>query len=55
LGASEALARWWLRTGTISSLDAAELLIATVEPGLRALGEGSARTANVRKQTEVRT
>ncbi len=54
LGASEALARWWLRTGTISSLDAAELLIATVEPGLRALGEGSARASNGRKQTEVR-
>lgn len=54
LGASEALARWWLRTGTISSLDAAELLIATVEPGLRALGEGSARVAST-KQTGART
>jgi AcrR family transcriptional regulator len=39
LGASEALARWWLRTGSISSTEAAELLISTVEPGLRSLGE----------------
>jgi AcrR family transcriptional regulator len=39
LGASEALARWWLRTGTISSAEAAELLISTVEPGLRSLGD----------------
>ena len=36
LGASEALARWWLRTGAIPSADAAELLVATVEPGLQA-------------------
>jgi len=36
LGASEALARWWLRAGVIPAADAAELLIATVEPGLRA-------------------
>jgi len=36
LGAAEALARWWLRTGAMSAADAAELLIATVEPGLRA-------------------
>ena len=35
LGASEALARWWLRTEAISAEDAAELLISTVEPGLR--------------------
>ncbi len=39
LGASEALARWWLRTGAISAAAAAELLIETVEPGLRSLGE----------------
>ena len=39
LGACEALARWWLRTGAISSSAAADLLIATVEPGLRSLGE----------------
>jgi AcrR family transcriptional regulator len=35
LGASEALARWWLRTEAINAKDAAELLISTVEPGLR--------------------
>jgi AcrR family transcriptional regulator len=35
LGAAEALARWWLRTETISAEDAAELLVSTVEPGLR--------------------
>jgi AcrR family transcriptional regulator len=36
LGAAEALARWWLRTEEISAGDAAELLISTIEPGLRA-------------------
>jgi AcrR family transcriptional regulator len=36
LGAAEALARWWLRTGALSAQAAAELLVATVEPGLRA-------------------
>jgi AcrR family transcriptional regulator len=36
LGAAEALARWWLRTEKIGAGAAAELLIATVEPGLRA-------------------
>jgi AcrR family transcriptional regulator len=35
LGAAEALARWWLRTEAVSADEAAELLIATVEPGLR--------------------
>jgi AcrR family transcriptional regulator len=35
LGAAEALARWWLRTEAISARQAAELLIATIEPGLR--------------------
>ena len=35
LGACEALARWWLRTGAISTAAAADLLIRTVEPGLR--------------------
>jgi len=54
LGASEALARWWLRTGTISSLDAAELLIATVEPGLLALGQRAARSAASAKRTGAR-
>ena len=36
LGAAEALARWWLRTQEISADEAAELLISTIEPGLRA-------------------
>ena len=34
LGAAEALARWWLRTEALAAEEAAELLIATVEPGL---------------------
>jgi AcrR family transcriptional regulator len=36
LGAAEALARWWLRTEALGAEDAAELLISTIEPGLRA-------------------
>jgi len=43
LGAAEALAHWWLRTGAIPAQDAAELLIATVEPGLAALTGGRLR------------
>lgn len=39
-GATEALARWWLRTGAIPAAEAAELLIATVEPGLAARTTG---------------
>jgi AcrR family transcriptional regulator len=35
LGGAEALARWWLRTQAISAREAAELLISTIEPGLR--------------------
>jgi AcrR family transcriptional regulator len=35
LGAAEALGRWWLRGEAISASRAAELLISTVEPGLR--------------------
>jgi AcrR family transcriptional regulator len=35
LGAAEALARWWLRTEAFGAEDAAELLISTIEPGLR--------------------
>jgi AcrR family transcriptional regulator len=35
LGAAEALARWWLRTGAMTADEAAGLLVATVEPGLR--------------------
>lgn len=40
LGAAESLARWWLRTGALSAAEAAELLIQTVEPGLRARTTG---------------
>jgi AcrR family transcriptional regulator len=40
LGAAESLARWWLRTGALSAGQAAELLIDTVEPGLRARTTG---------------
>jgi AcrR family transcriptional regulator len=43
LGAAEALARWWLRTGAIPAAEAAELLIATVEPGLEARAAGRPR------------
>jgi AcrR family transcriptional regulator len=47
LGAAEALARWWLRTGAMPAADAAELLIATAEPGLRGLASGGrARSAS---------
>ena len=35
LGAAEALAHWWLRTEAITAQEAADLLIATIEPGLR--------------------
>lgn len=48
LGGAEALARWWLRTGAMTAAEAAELLIATAEPGLRAQTQprppGRART-----------
>jgi AcrR family transcriptional regulator len=36
LGAAEALARWWLRTGALTAGEAAQLLIETVVPGLSA-------------------
>jgi AcrR family transcriptional regulator len=35
LGAAEALGRWWTRTRAIPAGRAAELLIRTIEPGLR--------------------
>jgi AcrR family transcriptional regulator len=41
LGAAEALARWWLSTGAMPAADAADLLIATAEPGLRARAAGT--------------
>ncbi len=40
LGAAEALGRWWLRGEAISARKAAELLISTVEPGLRLRSSG---------------
>jgi hypothetical protein len=52
LAAAEALARWWLRTEALSAADAAELLIATVEPGLsERVGAGAAadKATNRRK------
>jgi AcrR family transcriptional regulator len=44
LGAAEALARWWLRTEALAAEEAAELLIATVEPGLIARSANPAAT-----------
>ncbi len=41
LGAAEELARWWLRTEAISAREAAELLISTVEPGIRARSQAA--------------
>jgi AcrR family transcriptional regulator len=41
LGAAEELARWWLRTEAISAAEAAELLISTVEPGIRARSQAA--------------
>jgi AcrR family transcriptional regulator len=41
LGAAEELARWWLRTQAISAGEAAELLISTVEPGIRARSQAA--------------
>lgn len=41
LGAAEELARWWLRTEAIPAGEAAELLISTVEPGIRARSEAA--------------
>lgn len=45
MAAAEALARWWLRTGAMPARDAANLLFATVEPGLLAIGDDEPRTA----------
>ncbi|HEX6228265.1 MAG TPA: TetR/AcrR family transcriptional regulator [Solirubrobacterales bacterium] len=50
LGGAEALARWWLRTEAVSAAEAAELLISTLEPGLRERsGTASKRAAAKRK------
>jgi AcrR family transcriptional regulator len=45
MAAAEALARWWLRTGAMPARDAANLLIATVEPGLLAIGDDEPQRA----------
>jgi AcrR family transcriptional regulator len=39
MAAAEALARWWLRTDAMPARDAAQLLIATIEPGLLRVAE----------------
>ena len=44
LGAAEELARWWLRTEAIAADEAAELLISTVEPGIRARSLAAAKS-----------
>jgi AcrR family transcriptional regulator len=44
LGAAEELARWWLRTEAISAGEAAELLVSTVEPGIRARSQAAAKS-----------
>jgi AcrR family transcriptional regulator len=54
LGAAEALARWWLRSGSLSADAAAELLISTVEPGLRARSAASPTSQPSRKGTSPR-
>jgi AcrR family transcriptional regulator len=54
LGAAEALARWWLRTEALSADAAAELLIATIEPGLRARSMGLAPAKPSRKGTTAK-
>ena len=41
LGSAEALARWWLASESLSAQAAAELLIATLEPGLRLRSSGA--------------
>jgi AcrR family transcriptional regulator len=51
LGAAEALARWWLRTEALSAKDAAELLISTIEPGLRARSAPSPTSQPTEKGT----
>lgn len=52
LGAAEALARWWLRTEATSAPEAAELLIATIEPGLRLRSTPSANPSRPKPKGE---
>jgi AcrR family transcriptional regulator len=53
LGAAEALARWWLRTEATTAGEAAELLIATVEPGLRLRSTPSAKSSRPKPKGEA--
>ncbi|MDX6602079.1 MAG: hypothetical protein QOF13_1281 [Solirubrobacterales bacterium] len=53
LGAAEALARWWLRTEATSASEAAELLIATLEPGLRLRSTPSAKSSRPKPKGEA--
>lgn len=41
LGAAESLARWWLRTGALPAAETAELLIAALQPGIRAAAQAA--------------
>jgi AcrR family transcriptional regulator len=52
LGAAEALARWWLRTEATTAQEAAELLIATIEPGLRQRSTPSANPSRPKPKGE---
>jgi AcrR family transcriptional regulator len=52
LGAAEALARWWLRSEATTAQEAAELLIATVEPGLRLRSTPSAKSSRPKPKGE---
>jgi AcrR family transcriptional regulator len=52
LGAAEALARWWLRSEATTAGEAAELLIATVEPGLRLRSTPSAKSSRPKPKGE---
>jgi AcrR family transcriptional regulator len=51
LGAAEELARWWLSTEAISAGEAAELLISTVEPGIRARSLAAAKSPTSTSKT----
>jgi AcrR family transcriptional regulator len=52
LGAAEAMARWWLRTEATTAQEAAELLIATLEPGLRLRSTPSAKSSRPKPKGE---
>jgi AcrR family transcriptional regulator len=52
LGAAEAMARWWLRTEATSAQEAAELLIATLDPGLRLRSTPSAKSSRPKPKGE---